>query len=199
MKIYDISQEVFSCEVFPGDEPPQKEEVMRMSEGALYNLTSLHMCAHNGTHVDAPFHFIADGATIEEIPLDKVIGPAFVAAADGEVTESLAKEILKKANSADKEAARKLLIKGRGVVSAEAAEVFAQAGVDLIGVELQSVGPVEAPMAVHKVLLGAEVVLLEGIRLGEVKEGVYILNAAPLSLGGSDGAPCRAVLLDLQA
>lgn len=199
MKIYDISQEVFSCEVFPGDEPPQKEEVMRMSEGALYNLTSLHMCAHNGTHVDAPFHFIADGATIEEIPLDKMIGPAFVAAADGEVTESVAKEILKKANSADKEAARKLLIKGRGVVSAEAAEVFAQAGVDLIGVELQSVGPVEAPMAVHKVLLGAEVVLLEGIRLGEVKEGVYILNAAPLSLGGSDGAPCRAVLLDLQA
>lgn len=198
MKIYDISQEVFSCEVFPGDEPPQKEEVMRMSEGALYNLTSLHMCAHNGTHVDAPFHFIADGATIEEIPLDKMIGPVFVAAADGEVTESVAKEILKKANSADKEAARKLLIKGRGVVSAEAAEVFAQAGVDLIGVELQSVGPVEAPMAVHKVLLGAEVVLLEGIRLGEVKEGVYILNAAPLSLGGSDGAPCRAVLLDLQ-
>ena len=198
MKIYDISQEVFSCEVFPGDEPPQKEEVMRMSEGALYNLTSLHMCAHNGTHVDAPFHFIADGATIEEIPLDKMIGPAFVAAADGEVTESVAKEILKKANSADKEAARKLLIKGRGVVSAEAAEVFAQAGVDLIGVELQSVGPVEAPMAVHKVLLGAEVVLLEGIRLGEVKEGVYILNAAPISLGGSDGAPCRAVLLDLQ-
>lgn len=198
MKIYDISQEVFSCEVFPGDEPPQKEEVMRMSEGALYNLTSLHMCAHNGTHVDAPFHFIADGATIEQMPLDKVIGPAFVAAADGEVTESVAKEILKKANSADKEAARKLLIKGRGVVSAEAAEVFAQAGVDLIGVELQSVGPVEAPMAVHKVLLGAEVVLLEGIRLGEVKEGVYILNAAPISLGGSDGAPCRAVLLDLQ-
>lgn len=198
MKIYDISQEVFSCEVFPGDEPPQKEEVMRMSEGALYNLTSLHMCAHNGTHVDAPFHFIADGATIEEIPLDKMIGPAFVAAADGEVTESVAKEILKKANSADKEAARKLLIKGRGVVSVEAAEAFAQAGVDLIGVELQSVGPVEAPMAVHKVLLGAEVVLLEGIRLGEVKEGVYILNAAPISLGGSDGAPCRAVLLDLQ-
>ena len=198
MKIYDISQEVFSCEVFPGDEPPQKEEVMRMSEGALYNLTSLHMCAHNGTHVDAPFHFIADGATIEQMPLDKMIGPAFVVAADGEVTESVAKEILKKANSADKEAARKLLIKGRGVVSAEAAEVFAQAGVDLIGVELQSVGPVDAPMAVHKVLLGAEVVLLEGIRLGEVKEGVYILNAAPISLGGSDGAPCRAVLLDLQ-
>lgn len=198
MKIYDISQEVFSCEVFPGDEPPQKEEVMRMSEGALYNLTSLHMCAHNGTHVDAPFHFIADGATIEQMPLDKMIGPAFVVAADGEVTESVAKEILKKANSADKEAARKLLIKGRGVVSAEAAEVFAQAGVDLIGVELQSVGPVDAPMAVHKVLLGAEVVLLEGIRLGEVKEGVYILNAAPISLSGSDGAPCRAVLLDLQ-
>lgn len=199
MKIYDISQEVFSCEVFPGDEPPQKEEVMRMSEGALYNLTSLHMCAHNGTHVDAPFHFIADGATIEQMPLDKVIGPAFVAAADGEVTESLAKEIIKRAKMANQETARKLLIKGRGIITVEAAKVFVDAGIDLIGVELQSVGPVDAPMAVHKVLLGAEVVLLEGIRLGEVEEGVYFLNAAPLSLGGSDGAPCRAVLLDLQA
>ncbi len=196
MKIYDISQEVFSCEVFPGDEPPQKEEVMRMSEGALYNLTSLHMCAHNGTHVDAPFHFIEDGATIEQIPLVKMIGPAFVVAADGEVTEALAKEIILRAKEAD--ASHKILIKGRGIITVEAAKVFADAGIDLIGVELQSVGPVEAPMAVHKVLLGAQVVLLEGLRLEKVSEGAYFLNAAPLSLGGSDGAPCRAILLDLR-
>ena len=195
MRIYDISQEVFSCEVFPGDDAPKREEVLRMAEGSLYNLTSLHMCAHNGTHVDAPFHFIQDGATIEEIPLDKMIGPAFVAEAEGEVTEALAKEIIKRAKAADQEAARKLLIKGRGIITVEAAEVFVREEIDLIGVELQSVGPVDAPMEVHKVLLGAEVVLLEGIRLGEVEEGVYLLNAAPISLGGSDGAPCRAVLM----
>lgn len=195
MKIYDISQEVFGCEVFPGDDAPQKEEVMRMAEGALYNLTSLHMCAHNGTHVDAPFHFIQDGITIEQIPLEKMIGKAFVTAAEGEVTGIIAKEIIRKAKETDVEASGKILIKGRGIITVEAAEVFVEAGVDLIGVELQSVGPVESPMAVHRVLLGASVVLLEGIRLSEVCEGVYFLNAAPILLGGSDGAPCRAVLI----
>lgn len=196
MKIIDISQEVFGCEVFPGDDAPRKEEVMRMSKGALYNLTSLHMCAHNGTHVDAPFHFIQDGKTIDEVPLDKMIGLAYVTSYQGEVTAAAAQEMLQKARETDMEAARKILIKGRAIVSVEAAEVFENAGIDLLGVELQSVGPVEAPMAVHKVLLGAEVVLLEGIRLGEVREGVYLLNAAPLSLGGADGAPCRAVLIE---
>ena len=68
----------------------------------------------------------------------------------------------------------------------------------LLGNEPQSVGPMTAPMEVHLVLLGAEVVLLEGIRLDAIKEGVYLLNAAPLHLGGADGAPCRAVLIDLE-
>ncbi len=196
MKIYDISQEVFGCEVFPGDDVPQKEEVMRMSKGALYNLTSFQMCAHNGTHVDAPFHFIQDGKTIEEMPLDKMIGLAYVTSCQGEVTKAVAEEMVQKACEKDMEAARKILIKGRAIVSVEAAEVFVHAGIDLLGVELQSVGPMESPMPVHKVLLGAEVVLLEGIRLREVSEGIYFLNAAPLSLGGSDGAPCRAVLIE---
>ena len=76
--------------------------------------------------------------------------------------------------------------------------MFADAGVYLIGNESQTVGPENAPMQVHLILLGAEVVLLEGIRLGEVPEGTYLLNAAPLNLGGSDGAPCRAVLMDME-
>ena len=59
MKIYDISQEVFGCVVYPGDPEPKKEVLSRMSDGALYNLTALSMCCHNGTHVDAPFHFCA--------------------------------------------------------------------------------------------------------------------------------------------
>ena len=84
------------------------------------------------------------------------------------------------------------------MVTLEAAEVFAKAGICLIGGESQSVGPEDAPMAVHKVLLAAEVVLLEGIRLQEVPEGVYFLNAAPISLAGADGAPCRAVLVDFR-
>ncbi|MBR5126924.1 MAG: cyclase family protein, partial [Roseburia sp.] len=195
---YDISQEVFSCEVYPGDMAPQKLEDMRMERGDLYNLTSFQMCAHNGTHVDAPFHFFEDGKTVEMLALEKMIGPSFVVEHDGLVTAEDAREIIAEVEKADKEAAKRILIKGDAVVTLEAAEVFAEAGIWLIGGESQSVGPEDAPMAVHKVLLAAEVVLLEGIRLQEVPEGVYFLNAAPISLAGADGAPCRAVLVDFR-
>ena len=198
MKIYDISQEVFNCAVYPGDMAPQKIEEMRMERGDLYNLTSFQMCAHNGTHVDAPFHFIKAGKTVEALALKKMIGFAYVAEHEGLVTAEDAKGMLEKTRNANPESEKRILIKGDAIVTLEAAEVFAEAGIWLIGGESQSVGPEDAPMAVHKVLLGAEVVLLEGIRLQEVPEGVYFLNAAPLSLAGADGAPCRAVLIDFE-
>lgn len=198
MKIYDISQEVFGCTVFPGDPSPQKETMTSMEDGALYNLTALHMCAHNGTHVDAPYHFINDGKTIEQVSLEKFVGPCYVTEHDGVVTAENAKEILQKASGVNTDAAKRILIKGKAEVSAEAARVFADAGIWLIGNESQTVGPENAPMEVHLILLGAEVVLLEGIRLAKVPEGVYLLNAAPLNLGGADGAPCRAILMDLE-
>ena len=197
MRIYDISQEVFNCEVYPGDMSPQKIEDMRMERGDLYNLTSFQMCAHNGTHVDAPFHFYKDGKTVEALALEKMIGLAYVAEHQGLVMATDAKEMLEKARKAKPESSKRILIKGDAVVTLEAAEAFAEDGIWLIGGESQSVGPEDAPMAVHKVLLGAEVVLLEGIRLQEVSEGVYFLNAAPISLAGADGAPCRAVLIEI--
>ena len=198
MKIYDISQEVFSCTVFPGDPAPQREIMNDMNKGDLYNLTAVHMCAHNGTHVDAPYHFINDGKTIEQVSLEKFVGPCYVAEREGVVTAEDAKEILQKASDTNADAAKRILIKGKAEVSEEAARVFADAGILLIGNESQTVGPENAPMAVHKVLLGADVVLLEGIRLAEVPEGVYLLNAAPLNLAGADGAPCRAILMDMK-
>lgn len=195
MKIYDISQEVLSCVVFPGDPAPYREQITKMDDGALYNLSMLHMCAHNGTHVDAPYHFLNQGRTIEAIELERFVGMAYVAEHEGIVSSEDARAILKKAKEADAEAGNRILLKGNAVVSLEAAEVFAAEGILLVGNESQTVGPEDAPMAVHKVLLGANVVLLEGIRLSEVPEGVYLLNAAPLNLAGADGAPCRAVLI----
>ena len=195
MNIYDISQEVLSCVVFPGDPAPYREQITKMDDGALYNLSMLHMCAHNGTHVDAPYHFLNQGRTIEAIELERFIGMAYVAEYEGIMSSEDARAILKKAKEADAEAGNRILLKGNAVVSLEAAEVFAAEGILLVGNESQTVGPEDAPMAVHKVLLGANVVLLEGIRLSEVPEGVYLLNAAPLNLAGADGAPCRAVLI----
>ena len=196
MKIYDISQEVFSCQVYPGDPKPEKIEIASMEKGTLYNLTALHMCAHNGTHIDAPFHFIKEGKTVDALPLEALIGRAFVAEHHGIVTAEDAEKILEKAEGLDAQSAKRILIKGAAEVSLAAAEVFAASGILLLGNESQTVGPENAPMAVHLALLSAEVILLEGIRVSEVPEGIYLLNAAPLKLAGADGAPCRAVLME---
>lgn len=197
MKIYDISQEVFSCQVYPDDPTPERNMLKSMENGEVYNLTAFNMCAHNGTHIDAPFHFIKDGKTVDEICLEAFVGMAYVAEHQGILTGDDAVEILKKAKEHNPEAAKRILIKGNVEVSLAAAKIFASSGILLLGNEPQTVGPQNEPMAVHLTLLRANVVLLEGIRLGDVSEGVYFLNAAPLNLAGADGSPCRAVLIDL--
>ena len=196
MKIHDISQEVFACEVYPGDPKPEITILSSMKNGDLYNLTAFSMCAHNGTHVDAPYHFYADGRTIDEMPLDSFVGHACVISHSGSITAEDAENILKKADQYNMDCRQRILIKGDGVLTEEGAEIFAKAGIKLFGTESQSVGPENAPMAVHLIMLGAQIVLLEGIRLSEVEDGAYILNAAPLNLSGSDGSPCRAILIE---
>ena len=196
MKIYDISQEVFGCQVYPSDPKPEKKELKSIEKGEVYNLTAFSMCAHNGTHIDAPRHFIKDGKTVDEMSLEAFIGMAYVVEYSGVVTENDATEIIEKAEKHNKEAAKRILIKGDVEVSLEAAQVFASSNILLLGNEPQTVGPKNAPMAVHLALLSANVVLLEGIRLAAVSEGVYFLNAAPLNLAGAEGSPCRAVLID---
>lgn len=195
MKIYDISQEVFTCRVYPGDPVPTRKQLQSIERGDLYNLTEFSMCAHNGTHIDAPRHFIKDGKSVSELPLNAFVGMTYVAEHSGVVTRSDAVEIIRKATDEDPESAKRILIKGEAEVSIDAAEVFAASGILLLGNESQTVGPQDAPMAVHLALLSREVVLLEGIRLADVDEGVYLLNAAPINLSDTDGAPCRALLI----
>ena len=195
MIIDDISQEVFSCQVYTGDPAPEKKLLSSIEKGDLYNLTAFSMCAHNGTHIDAPFHFLKDGKTVDAVCLDAFVGMAYVVEHQGIVSGDDAAEMLKKAKEKNPEAAKRILIKGPAEVSSEAAKVFASSEILLLGNESQTVGPEDAPMKVHLILLGADVVLLEGIRLESVSEGVYFLNAAPLNLSGADGSPCRAILI----
>ncbi len=198
MKIYDISQEVFSCSIYPGDPKPVKKSIMSIENGEVCNLTEFSMCAHNGTHIDAPYHFLNSGLKIDELSLEKMIGYALVVEHKGDVRFEDAENFVNKARSVQDKCVNKILIKGNATVTYDAAKVFARAGLDLIGNESQTVGPNDSPMQVHLELLGAEVILLEGIRLTSVPEGVYLLNAAPLNLGGGDGSPCRAILIDLE-
>lgn len=190
MKIYDISQEVFSCAVYPGDPRPEKQRLYATAEGDLYNLTSFAMCAHNGTHIDAPFHFLHNGKTVDRMELDCFVGSCYVVRHDGDVTAADARQILAAAQGA-----QRILIAGKATVTAEAAEVFAAGDLKLLGNEGQSVGPEDTPMQVHLILLKRGIALLEGIVLKDVPQGHYFLSAAPLNLGGCDGAPCRAYLI----
>ena len=191
MKLYDITQEIFSGKVYPGDLTPTYDRVEDMSKGSLYNLTNLSIGAHNATHVDAPFHFIEGGKTIEQVELSRCIGACTVADLSGLSTQAL-RELLGSCQ-------KRLLVKGRTEITLAMAKLFNEFGIVLVGVETQSVGPEGAPMQVHLELLEQEVVLLEGLFLEEVAPGDYFLFAAPIKLGGCDGAPCRAVLLEFMA
>lgn len=193
MKIIDISQEVFTCNVFPGDPSPEMKRVLSIDNGDICNLTNLSMCAHNGTHVDAPFHFVNEGRKIDEVGLEPFVGDCFVARHTGDVTAEDAEAIMSGANAAG--ADKRILIAGKATVTEEAAHVFASYDLLLLGNESQTVGPEDAPKAVHLILLGKGLALLEGVVLDGVEEGRYFLSAAPLNLGGCDGAPCRAYLM----
>lgn len=191
MKIYDITQEVFTCCVYPGDEKPSFVRPSEMEKGAPCNVTVFTMCAHNGTHLDAPFHFVRDGKTIEELELSKCVGNCTLKAFEKQPTAEELREALRGSG-------KKVLLKGPVTITMELAECINEYNLELIGVESQSVAPMEAPREVHVELLKKEVVLLEGLRLDEVREGSYFLFAAPLKLGGCDGAPVRALLLDMK-
>lgn len=191
--IIDISQEIFSCKVYSGDPVPEMKRIQSTGQGDICNLTAFSMCAHNGTHVDAPFHFIQNGDTVDKLGLEPFAGDCYVARHERNVTAEDAIAILKKARLAG--APERILIAGNATVTADAARIFAQSKIKLLGNESQTVGPEDAPKEVHLILLGAGIVLLEGIVLTDVVDGRYLLSAAPLNLAGCDGAPCRAFLM----
>ena len=192
--IIDITQELFTCKVFPGDPAPVRKTILSTENGDVCNLTEFSMCAHNGTHIDAPFHFLTEGKTVDRMPMRAFVGECYVARHEGDVTGADAKDIMARAESCG--AGERILIAGKAVVTADAARIFAERGVLLLGNESQTVGPMEDASAVHHIMLGKGICLLEGVVLKGVKEGKYFLSAAPLNLGGCDGAPCRAYLID---
>lgn len=195
MKIIDISQEVFSCKVYPGDPVPVTKREVSMDNGDIYNMSTITMCVHNGTHIDSPYHFVNDGKTVDQIPLDSFVGYCYVTRLKGDIDGATALKIYNEAKKFN--ASERILIAGDVTVTEAAARVFVEKQIKLIGNEGLSVGPVNSPMAVHKILLGANIVLLEGIVLEDVLPGKYFLSAAPLNLASLDGAPCRAYLIEL--
>ena len=189
MKIYDISQELLSCNVYDGDPKPIATKIMN-AECDGYNLSCLSMCAHNGTHIDAPYHFFDNGNTIDKMNIDAFVGECYVVSFTGDINRADAQSIVAAANCL------RIIIKGNATVTSDAARVFASSGILLVGCEGQSVGDVNAPAEVHKILLSKNIALLEGIVLDSVIDGRYFLSCAPLNIEGFDGSPCRAILIE---
>jgi arylformamidase len=210
VKYYDISLNLSTDTVRWVVAPPMEvHERRRMSRGDDANASALTVSVHAGTHVDAPFHFLADGASIDTLPLDRFIGPALVHRvddADRHITaahvdaiplDGATRVLFKTRNSA--------LLKRRDydpsfvAFSVEAARALVARGVQLVGLDYLSVAHADEQVPVHRAFLDHGVILLEGVDLSEVTPGRYELICFPLRLRGLDGAPCRAVLRDLTA
>lgn len=188
-KIYDIGKELFSTPAYPGDPVPQKRPHCEIEKGADCNLTVITMGSHNGTHLDAPKHFCAGKHGVDEIPLEKCVGICRVAEASGPLGREEMEKLLEGG-------VKRLLVKGDILMTPEAAQVCAEAELYLLGVENQTVGNQDTMKEVHRTLLGAEVVILEGLVLEKVKGGEYFLAAQPMNMAGLDGSPVRPLLLE---
>ena len=195
MKIYDISQEILSSAVYEGDPHPTSERIKSIDNGDLYNLSTVSMCAHNGTHIDSPLHFLSDGDSIDKIPLSHFVGECYVAQCDKEIGEAEAIDIYERAEKAG--ACERILVKSKHYITTDGAFAFAKYKLKLLGCETQSVGPYDSPMAAHIALMKEKTVLLEGIVLDNIPEGKYILSAAPINIAGAEGSPCRAILIEI--
>lgn len=189
MRIIDISRELFTSPVYPGDPRPSFERLRRIDHGDGCNLSAFYTGSHSATHLDAPLHFVDGGETIDAFPLDRFFGRCTVVEAQGIVTGA---DIDRIAPSSQ----RMLLLKGKGqaFLSKSAAFALANEGFTLIGTDAQSIAALGDESAPHEELLGAGVLLLEGLDLSQVAHGEYTLAAFPLCVKGLEAALTRAVL-----
>ena len=210
MEIIDVTRTVDPKMLkWPDDtEPPSQEFVTRTDNGDPATVSEWKMSSHTGTHMDARMHFIPGGWTMEALDLARSVGPCRVVdlthveghvdRADLEAAEvaGQARLLLKTRNSEQGFMQKEEFEEGYSAISREAAEYLVEIGVETIGVDYLSVEPFEdGEFNTHHTLLGADVVILEGLMLTEVEPGEYFLACLPLKLAGSDGSPARAILI----
>ena len=209
MKIYDISLTINpDMPVWPKDPAVKIERVSKIEDGANANVSHLDMGAHTGTHVDAPFHFLPDGASIETLDLSILVGPVQVVEIPAEVNEITA-ECIQQAGLA--EGITRVLFKTRnstywvqGVrkfqtgfvgINLDGAQELTERGIRLVGIDYLSVAPYRRSRPTHEVLLKAAMIVVEGLDLSQVPAGFYQLYCLPLKIKDSDGAPARVILV----
>jgi arylformamidase len=204
-KIIDVTVPLSAAlPTFPGDPPFQMDFTHRIAEGEPYNVARLSLGVHSGTHVDAPYHFLADGSTVDQLPLEILLGKCRVV--DMQERDKIERPDLEAEDLRDD---IRILLKTRMsgqlrrpefqenfvYLTPDAAHYLVQAGIKLVGIDYLSIerfGSLD--YAAHHALLGAGVVIIEGLDLSEVEPGEYDLTCLPMLIAGADGAPARVVL-----
>jgi len=190
--VFDISVDINTADVYSGDPNTKIIKEKSIEKGDLYNLTSLFTCLHTGTHIDAPAHFLAGGATIDQLDLSVFMG-------DCAVINCIGREDLTGADIEElvPQGTQRVLFKTLGDCQLTRSAVFAlvAAGVRLVGIDGLSIGTDDDLVAVHRELALAGVAVLEGLTLRHVQSGRYTLMATPLKIKSVEAAPCRALLL----
>lgn len=206
--LYDISLPLSpQLPTWPGDPKPRLERIAQMDRGDLANVSYWAATVHTGTHIDAPDHFLNNGVTVGKLPLEVFLGPAWIIEVPAQV-DLITPPVLEALPWPRQ--ARRVLFRTRNslwweqgiaefredyvALSPEGAQWIVQQGVQLVGIDYLSIAPFQDPVPTHRVLLKAGVVILEGLRLGHVPPGEYMLACFPLALEAAEGAPCRAVL-----
>ncbi len=209
MEIIDITAPVSLRSImWPGQEAPSHEFTSHTDRGDPSTVSRWELSAHTGTHMDSRMHFIPGGWTMDALGLSRCVGPCrvvdlthleeHVERADLEAAEvaGTARLLLKTRNSELGLLSREGFTEDYAAISREAAEYLVEIGVETVGVDYLSVEPFEdKEFNTHHTLLGADVVVLEGLVLAGVEPGEYLLACLPLKLAGSDGSPARAILI----
>jgi arylformamidase len=205
MKLIDVTVPLdASLPIYPGNTPFTLEAVKRIARGDTSNVSTLHMSAHSGTHVDAPRHYFDQAPGVDALPLEMLLGRARVveiSSRSGIGAEQLAdldlsddvRILFKTSNS---------LLWGSpdfhtdyvGVTASGAEHLIAH-GIKVVGVDYLTVEEFKKPGApAHHVLLGGGAIIIEGLNLRDVEPGIYDLLCLPLRVVGADGAPARVLL-----
>lgn len=210
MRIYDISVSISSdMPTYPGDPKVTLTPMLEIAKGDNANVSQLCMGDHTGTHLDPPVHFIPGGKTVDELDLDTLYGPAHVldmTALQSAITASNldraglptgATRVLFKTHNSRLWSERTTFSPDFIAIAADGAQWIVDHGIQLVGIDYLSVEPYhsEEPRT-HRTLLGAGIIIVEGLNLHEVKPGIYTLACLPLKIKNGDGGPCRAILVE---
>jgi arylformamidase len=208
MRTYDITLTISpDLPTWPGDPGIEIERVEKIEDGSNANVSRLDMGVHTGTHVDAPYHFLQDGVTVDQLNLSLLTGRAYVLHLPD--VEVITAAVLEEAQIPPR--TRRVLFKTRNSelwaeeetdfqtdfvgLSEDGAEYLVRRGVKLVGMDYLSIAPFKKSRPTHERLLEAGVVVVEGLNLTEVEQGRYTIYCLPLKIANSDGAPARAILI----